>query len=160
MIRVVSYVDGSCNWKNRIGGIGVHSTYIFDDNTQHEDTYSAGYEETTIGRMEISAVIHALDTVPEEWRGQVNITIYSDSQYVVNSINKWIKQWAITDYIGYANSDLWRIYTTLQDSYLSRGGKIKIIWVRGHDNNIGNEKADALAKAGYYGIKNCPESIG
>jgi ribonuclease HI len=89
--------------------------------------------------MELMAVIAALAAVKK--KGQ-QITIYSDSQYVVNAVQKgWLKKWIATNFKGgKKNKDLWLRY-----HQLARDHQIQFVWVRGHADNPFNNRCDELA---------------
>ena len=93
------WTDGSCDRISKLGGIGVYIRY-----GEKEKKIGIGYNNTTIGRMEIKAVIVALSMVK---RRDVDIFLYSDSQYVVKSINLWIEKWKTKGWHGIKNVDLW-----------------------------------------------------
>ena len=143
MINIIAYTDGSCNVKTRNGGAGV---YILIDGK--EKFISIGYNETTISRMEMTAVLLAIKEFPENISGE--LLIYSDSQFVVNSFNKgWLKSWILSDFENRVNSDIWREIVL---ELINRPKMIfKIVHTRGHqsdisnDINYGNSVADILA---------------
>ena len=88
--------------------------------------------------MEIMAVIAGLQTLKKK---DLPVTIYSDSQYVVNTIEKgWLKSWLKIDFKGKKNKDLWLLYNEL-----SAGLTIKFVWVKGHADNPLNNRCDELA---------------
>lgn len=89
--------------------------------------------------MELLAVIAGLETIKKD---DLPITVYSDSQYVVNSVEKgWLKTWIKTDFAGgKKNKDLWKKYHEL-----AKNLSIKFVWVKGHANNPYNNRCDALA---------------
>lgn len=91
--------------------------------------------------MELLAVIEGLKALKTK---DIPVTIFSDSQYVVNAISKgWLRNWIRTDFKGgKKNKDLW-----LQYDKLSRNFNIKINWVRGHADNPYNNRCDQLATA-------------
>ncbi len=91
--------------------------------------------------MELMAVIAALEVLTKEG---LNIVIYSDSQYVVKAIEQgWLKKWITTDFAGgKKNRDLWMRYASLAARH-----HIKFQWVRGHADNIYNNRCDELATA-------------
>lgn len=132
---ITIYTDGSCNFKTRKGGIG---GYLFTENGR--ETYlTKGFSDTTISRMEIRAVTESLKLILDK---NQPVTIYSDSQYVVNSINKkWVFSWEKQGLETRINGDLWR---ELLEEW-RKFKEITIIWCRGHKNIEGNEIADALA---------------
>ncbi len=91
--------------------------------------------------MELMAVIAGLEALKKP--GQ-QLTIYSDSQYVVKAVKEgWLKNWITTDFAkGKKNKDLW-----LQYAELAKPHQIKFVWVKGHANNSFNNRCDELATA-------------
>jgi ribonuclease HI len=104
-----------------------------------EKELSAGYRRTTNNRMELLAVIKALEALKKEG---LSITIFSDSQYVVKAVSEgWLKNWLATNFKGgKKNKDLW-----LQYADLAARHNIKFKWVRGHADNKYNNRCDILA---------------
>jgi ribonuclease HI len=100
---------------------------------------SAGYRKTTNNRMELMGVIAALEALKKKG---LNITIYTDSQYIVKALNEgWLKKWIATNFAGgKKNKDLW-----LRFHQLYRDHNIKFVWVKGHANNAFNNRCDVLA---------------
>ena len=125
------YTDGCCLGNPGAGGFAV----VFPDGGE----FSKGYVKTTNNRMEIMAVLHAI----ENTEGKVEVM--TDSQYVSNAIGKWLDGWRKngwrTSQGAVKNRDLWERYLKVK-----RNG-VRVVWVKGHDGNPGNERADALAKA-------------
>ncbi|NCU26192.1 ribonuclease HI [Candidatus Nomurabacteria bacterium] len=142
MINLTIYTDGSCNARTGFGGAGAYIIHAGG-----EAMISEGFLDTKTGRMEIMAVILALESIKPEKRLHCKIQIYSDSQYVVNSINKWLRNWVIMGLDGRTNGDLWKRYLAVAGSYTK--GAIRISWVRGHNGLEGNEIADSLANGAY-----------
>jgi len=91
--------------------------------------------------MELWAVIAGLEAISKK---HIPVKIYSDSQYVVNAINKgWLNNWMKTDFKGgKKNSDLWKKFHALAKHH-----SINIIWVKGHADNPYNNRCDELATA-------------
>ena len=88
--------------------------------------------------MELLAVIVALESLT---RHGLDITVYTDSAYVVNSVEKkWVFDWAKKGYAGKKNADLWARFLR---SYKLHN--VKMVWVKGHANNAGNNRCDELA---------------
>ena len=99
----------------------------------------AGYRLTTNNRMELSAVIAAIQALP---KSDMQVEIYSDSQYVVYAIEKgWLKKWEIQRFKKTKNADLWAAYLEV-----AKGHNLRFIWLRGHSGQPENERCDQLAK--------------
>ncbi|MDC0183248.1 ribonuclease HI [Nitrosomonadales bacterium] len=137
MIKI--YTDGACKGNPGPGGWGA---LIVDGNVQNE--IFGGEDNTTNNRMEIMAVIRALETIEID----DEITVFTDSKYVQKGINEWIKNWKINGWKSsnkkpVKNKDLW---IKLDD--LTSKLKINWVWVKGHSGHLGNERADFLANQG------------
>ena len=130
------YTDGAARGNPGAGGYGV--VLIWGDTMKE---LSAGYRLTTNNRMELLAVIAALKALKKT---NVPVTIYTDSQYVLNSVEKkWLDNWIKTDFRGgKKNKDLWTEYY-----HLAKNFSIKFIWVKGHAENFYNNRCDELATA-------------
>ena len=131
---ITIYTDGSSRGNPGPGGFGAILMY-----NGHHKELSQGFRLTTNNRMELMAVIAGLKALT---KNEIPIRIYSDSQYVVNAIEKgWLNTWIKTNFKGgKKNSDLWKEYFTL-----SRDLNIKMIWVKGHADNPYNNRCDELA---------------
>lgn len=134
------YTDGACSGNPGPGGWGL--ICITDGDESHPFRTNRGYRKTTNNRMEIMAVLHALD-MPRTAR--TDIEIISDSQYVTNAINNgWLDKWVAKRFAGTANADLWaRLYAKLRD--VRKRHNVTFTWVKGHAGNRWNEMADRLA---------------
>lgn len=136
---IIIYTDGACSGNPGPGGWGA---LIIDK--EEETELCGGEDNTTNNRMELMAAIEALRATNE-----VNeVILYTDSQYVKNGINTWIHGWKKNGWKTAArkpvkNQDLWQ---SLDEEIVGR--KIDWRWVKGHDGDPGNERADALARAG------------
>jgi ribonuclease HI len=128
------YTDGSSRGNPGPGGYGVILMA-----GAHRKELSQGYRLTTNNRMELMAVIAGLQALKKEG---MNVTIYSDSQYIVKAVNEgWLKNWIATGFKGgKKNKDLW-----MQYDELSQNHTIRFVWVRGHADNPYNNKCDVLA---------------
>ncbi len=132
--ELIIYTDGSARGNPGPGGYGV--VLIWGDKRKE---LSAGYRLTTNNRMELLAVIVALQSLTKK---NIPVTIYTDSQYIVNTVEKkWLDNWIRTDFKGgKKNKDLW-----LQFHKLASQFKLRFIWVKGHANNAMNNRCDELA---------------
>ena len=127
------YTDGACSGNPGPGGYGI---VLISGDFRKE--ISLGFRKTTNNRMELLAVIIGLESLKNP---NSVVTIYSDSSYVVNAINKkWLFAWEKNNYKKRLNPDLWRRFL---DVY--RRHRVTLVWVRGHDGNIENERCDVLA---------------
>lgn len=134
MGNILLYTDGSSRGNPGPGGYGA----ILLSGT-HRKELSKGYRLTTNNRMELLAVIAGLEAIKKH---ELPVTVYSDSQYVVNSVEKgWLKTWIKTDFKGgKKNKDLWKHYHELAKKFV-----IHFVWVKGHANNPYNNRCDELA---------------
>jgi ribonuclease HI len=99
---------------------------------------SCGYSHTTNNRMELMAVIAALKALTKDG---LNITVFTDSSYVVNAVEKgWLQGWLRTGFKGKKNPDLWQEYATLAKKH-----NVRFKWVKGHADNPFNNRCDQLA---------------
>ena len=136
MSSILLYTDGASRGNPGPGGYGVVLLW-----GQHRKELSQGYKRTTNNRMELLAVIEGLKAIKKK---EIPVTVYSDSQYVVNAVEKgWLKNWIQTNFKGgKKNADLWREYYEL-----SKGFTIRFVWVKGHADNPYNNRCDQLATA-------------
>jgi ribonuclease HI len=131
------YTDGASKGNPGRGGYGV---VLLSPAHQLRKELSAGYRLTTNNRMELLAVIVGLEALKIP---QTEVTVYSDSQYVVNSIEKgWVWGWVKKDFKDKKNKDLW-----LRFLKIYRQHHVKMVWVKGHANIPENERCDQLAVA-------------
>lgn len=151
-MKIEVYTDGSCSINNvssvdREGDGGYGYCILKDGVLVYE--YFESWHNTTNNRMEMMAIINALDYCWNNFR-DADITIYSDSAYIVNCIKqKWYKKWMIN---GWRNSkreavknpDLWKLMLHNNGGWLREGGVV-IDKVPGHQNVEWNEYADKLA---------------
>ncbi len=131
MIKI--YTDGAAQGNPGPGGYGV--ILKFNDFVKE---LSAGYRLTTNNRMELLAVIRGLEALRKEG---IPVTIYSDSEYVINSVEKgWLWNWEKKNFKDKKNVDLWLQYIPLHRRY-----KPRFVWVKGHAGHPENERCDYLA---------------
>ena len=133
------YTDGACKGNPGIGGWGVLLRY---GNTTRE--LYGGEAQTTNNRMELTAVIRALEAL----KRRCTVRLHTDSQYVQQGIGTWIhdwkkRGWRTADKKPVKNQDLWQ-----RLDELAAGHEIEWIWVEGHAGDPGNERADELANMG------------
>jgi ribonuclease HI len=132
--HVIMYTDGASRGNPGPGGYGTILTW-----NGIEKILSAGFRRTTNNRMELMAVIAGLEALKKQG---IRVEIYSDSQYVVNAVEKrWLENWISTDFKGgKKNKDLWLRYSELASNH-----RIRFHWVKGHASNPNNERCDELA---------------
>lgn len=110
-----------------------------------EKEMSGGFAMTTNNRMELLAVIVGLEAV--KWKN-AEITVVSDSSYVVNSVQKgWVFNWEKKGFAKAKNSDLWIRFLKIY-----RQHKVSFRWIKGHSGHPENERCDALAVAAGAGV--------
>lgn len=131
------YTDGSCLGNPGPGGYGAVLIY-----QSHRKELANGFRNTTNNRMELLAAIKALETLKE--RCQIELT--TDSQYVKNGINQWIKNWKkrnwkTADKKPVKNQDLWQQLDALVQQH-----SVNWHWVKGHSGHPENERCDDLAR--------------
>lgn len=136
---VVIYADGACKGNPGPGGWGAWLSF-----KGHEKEMCGGEPLTTNNRMELTAVIRALQALSRPCK----IKLFTDSIYVQKGITEWVhgwkaRNWRTSDKKPVKNEDLWR---QLDD--IAKPHQIEWLWVKGHNGDVGNEKADALANKG------------
>jgi len=134
MQQVIIYTDGSSRGNPGPGGYGVVLIW-----GQVRKELSQGYRLTTNNRMELMAVIAALEAMK---KNHLSLLIYSDSNYVVKAFEEgWLKNWIRTDFKGgKKNKDLW-----LRFDVLAKKHTLKFKWVKGHHTDVHNIRCDELA---------------
>jgi len=131
MIRI--YTDGAAQGNPGPGGYGVILKF---NNAEKE--LSEGFRLTTNNRMELLAVIKGLEAIKKTG---IPITIYSDSKYVVEAVEKgWLWNWEKKNFKDKANIDLWLRYIPLHKKL-----NPKFVWIKGHAGHPENERCDVLA---------------
>ncbi len=137
---VIIYTDGACSGNPGPGGYGI----ILIDELGNRKELSQGYKRTTNNRMELLAVIVSLESL----KRPCSVTLYSDSQYIVNAINeRWLKNWVAkswkkADKKPVLNRDLWERLLPLLETH-----QITFQWTKGHAGDPNNERCDELAVA-------------
>jgi len=145
--KITIYTDGAARGNPGKGGYGIVLL-----SGEHRKEMSQGYLHTTNNRMELLAVIVALETLKIEG---CDVSIYTDSKYVADSVTKgWVFNWAKKGFKGKKNPDLWKRFLEIYKKHL-----VKFIWVKGHSNNPLNERCDQLAVDASF-EPNLPEDTG
>lgn len=142
---VTIYTDGACSGNPGVGGWGAILTC-----GKASKEISSGEKNTTNNRMELKAVIEALKSLKRKCK----INIYTDSMYVKNGITDWINNWRQNGWKNskkqaISNQELWQELDSLTKKHT-----INWFWVKGHNNNELNERADKLARSEIIKIKN------
>ncbi|MBM3391030.1 MAG: ribonuclease HI [Betaproteobacteria bacterium] len=138
------YTDGACSGNPGPGGWGVLLRM-----GGHERELFGGEADTTNNRMELTAVIRALEAL----RRPVRARVHTDSQYVQKGISEWIhgwkkRGWRTADRQPVKNAELWRELDALASRH-----RIEWLWVKGHAGHPENERADALARRGIDAVR-------
>ena len=144
--RVTLYTDGSALGNPGPGGYGVVLI-----SGPHRKEMSAGFRLTTNNRMELLAVITGLEAL----KVPCEVTVYSDSKYVVDAVSKgWVFGWESKRFKGKKNPDLWLRFLAIY-----RRHRVQLVWIKGHAEIPENERCDRLAVAAAGG-KNLLEDSG
>src|SRR6056297_1382561 len=131
--KIIVYTDGASRGNPGPGGYGVVLM-----SGKHRKELSEGFRKTTNNRMELLAVIKALEALKKEGS---QVLVYTDSKYVADAIEKgWVFTWEKKNFKKKKNPDLWK---KLLEHY--RKHRVKFYWVRGHADVIENERCDQLA---------------
>jgi len=133
VLQINIYTDGAARGNPGPGGYGV---VLIANN--HYKELSGGFRKTTNNRMELLAVIKALEAIKAVG---ASIQIYTDSKYVCDAITKgWVFNWQKIGFKDKKNADLWRQFLKLYPNF-----NLKLNWVKGHAGHIQNERCDVLA---------------
>ncbi|MBS5651504.1 ribonuclease HI [bacterium 210917-DFI.7.65] len=145
MKTVTLYTDGACSGNPGPGGWGAILCY-----GEHELSLSGGEAHTTNNRMELTAVIEGLKKLKEP----CIVELYSDSKYVIDALSKgwawgWKKKgWVKSDKKPALNPDLWDVLLALVQTH-----EVHYHWVKGHADNVYNNRCDAMAVAEWQKLK-------
>lgn len=138
-MNIIIYTDGAAVGNPGPGGYGV--VMLFGE---HRKEISQGFRRTTNNRMELLAVIVALESIKKEGFA---VHIYTDSKYVSDAINqKWLYGWIKKGFAKVKNPDLWQRFVPLWKKY-----NPTFHWVKGHAGNEENERCDVLATSAARG---------
>lgn len=150
--KIRIYSDGSVKgMSDGPGGYGVIVQFMTDDNkTDHIIEHTEGFKVTTNNRMELMGVICGLESLTQP----SDVTVYSDSKYVVDAFNhRWINNWMSNGWMTankqpVKNIDLWKRLLEAKKPH-----DCKFAWIKGHDGHVDNERCDYLAQSSADGIK-------
>ena len=144
--RINIYTDGSSLGNPGPGGYGI---IIEWKGKGYIKEFSDGFRLTTNNRMELLAVIIALETLKKQ---PMEVMVYSDSKYIIDAVEKkWVFNWKKKGFKDKKNPDLWKRYLDIH-----RKHKVSFSWVKGHNNHPQNERCDLLAAKA---AKNSPINI-
>ena len=153
MKQVIIHTDGSCLGNPGPGG---WAAVLRLEGSEHRRELAGGYERTTNNRMEIMAVLEALAALKEP----CSVSLYTDSQYVRNAVEKrWLQSWQRhgwrkADKQPVKNADLWHRLLPLLERH-----QVHFFWLRGHAGRIENERCDRLARE-QAGLSSLPPDPG
>ena len=141
--KLVAYTDGACSGNPGPGGWGVLLQAFLNDKVVKERELSSGEKLTTNNKMELRAAIAALEILDRT----SEITIITDSKYVMNGIQTWLAGWKKNNWKTASkkpvkNEELWKRLDLLCGQH-----KVNWDWVKGHAGNMGNERVDKLARS-------------
>lgn len=143
--RVEIFTDGACSGNPGIGGWGVLLRY-----KDIEKELSGGETLTTNNRMELTAVIKSLEAL----KTSCNITLYTDSKYVMDGVTNWIHNWKKNNWkTSNKKSDVKNVDLWLRLDQLIQTHEIRWVWVKGHNGHPENERVDTLARSEVEKIK-------
>jgi len=140
--KVTLYTDGACSGNPGTGGYGAILVHVDSNGIKHEKEFSEGYKLTTNNQMELLAVIVGLEALKKP----CEVTVYSDSKYVVDAFNnKWVdnwiaKGWKTAGKSPVKNVELWKRLLDAKSAH-----DVEFIWVKGHAGHEYNERCDTLA---------------
>ena len=142
-MQITIYTDGSAKGNPGPGGYGV----VLMSKDGYRKEVAKGYRMTTNNRMELLSVIVALEMLKSK---PMCVTIFSDSKYVVDAVEKgWVFSWEKKYFDKKKNPDLWKRFLLIY-----RQHNVRFVWVKGHSDNLENERCDKLAVAAAESEKN------
>lgn len=134
-MRVNIYTDGACSGNPGKGGYGIIMEWV---GKPYVKELSEGFRLTTNNRMELLAVIVALEQLKKDG---IEVVIYSDSKYVVDAVEKgWLFGWVKKGFKDKKNPDLWKRFLKVYKKH-----SVKFEWIKGHNEHPQNERCDKLA---------------
>lgn len=135
MPEIHIYTDGSALGNPGPGGYGIIIEWV---GKGYIKEFSRGFKYTTNNRMELWAVIDALEKLKKK---PMDVLVISDSKYVIEAIDKkWVFGWQKKNFKGKKNPDLWKRFLKIYPQH-----NVQFQWVKGHNNHLQNERCDQLA---------------
>ena len=135
-MKISIYTDGSSKGNPGPGCYGI----VMLSEQGHRKELAQGFKRTTNNRMELLSVIIALESIKSD---NALVTVYSDSKYVVDAVEKkWVFKWEKKFFENKKNPDLWKRFLKIYRQHI-----VRFVWVKGHANNVENERCDRLAVA-------------
>ena len=142
-MSVIVYTDGSARGNPGPGGYGI----VLISKGGYRKEVARGYRLTTNNRMELLGVVVALEMLKKK---PTDVNVFSDSKYVVDAVEKgWVFNWEKKHFNKRKNPDLWKRFLKVY-----RQHNVRFLWVKGHNNNLENERCDALAVSAAEAEKN------
>jgi len=135
MATIHIYTDGSALGNPGPGGYGIIIEWV---GKHYIKEFSRGFKYTTNNRMELLAVIEALEMLKQR---PMDVLVFSDSKYVIEAVDKkWVFGWVKKQFKGKKNSDLWKRFLAIYAQH-----NVRFQWVKGHNDHPQNERCDYLA---------------
>jgi ribonuclease HI len=135
MASIHIYTDGSALGNPGPGGYGIIIEWV---GKNYIKEFSRGFKYTTNNRMELLAVIEALEMLKQQ---PMDVLVFSDSKYVIEAIDKkWVFGWVKKQFKGKKNPDLWKRFLAIYAQH-----NVRFQWVKGHNDHPQNERCDHLA---------------
>ena len=135
MATIHIYTDGSALGNPGPGGYGIIIEWV---GKNYIKEFSRGFKYTTNNRMELLAVIEALEMLKQQ---PMDVLVFSDSKYVIEAIDKkWVFGWVKKQFKGKKNPDLWKRFLAIYAQH-----NVRFQWVKGHNDHPQNERCDYLA---------------
>jgi ribonuclease HI len=137
------YTDGACSKNPGEGGWGAYIKCLHRKLSGDNEMELGGYElKSTNNRMELSSIIHGLKFLKKSSR----VIVFTDSMYVYNAVINWLHDWENNNWrnvknIQVKNDDLWKMFSIVVNKHL-----VSWRWIKSHNNNYGNDKADFIAR--------------
>ncbi len=133
--KIHIYTDGSSRGNPGPGGYGIVMEWV---GKPYVKEFSEGFRKTTNNRMELLAVIIALEKLTKK---KLEVTVFSDSKYVVDAVEKkWVFAWQKKGFKDKKNVDLWKRFLKVYKKH-----NVRLQWIKGHNDHKQNERCDVLA---------------